>query len=61
MIDINECEEYGVCDQLCFNSYGKYQCSCESDYKLEDNHKCKVKGNHLHIFFKPVQLNVGYK
>lgn len=43
-IDVNECEEFGVCDQHCINSFGKYECSCDSNYELVDNHKCKIKG-----------------
>lgn len=45
LTDINECEEYGVCDQFCLNSYGKYICSCDPDYELINHHECKIKGN----------------
>lgn len=49
LIDIDECEEYGICDQFCHNIYnkypGQYECSCHEDYELLDNHKCKIKGN----------------
>ncbi|XP_025205329.1 vitellogenin receptor [Melanaphis sacchari] len=42
--DINECDQYGICDQMCINLDGAYTCSCEPDYELVDNHKCKIKG-----------------
>lgn len=42
---MNECEEYGVCDQVCLNLEGSYSCSCDPHYELVDNHKCKIKGN----------------
>lgn len=47
IIDINECEEFGTCDQYCLNSYGTFMCSCNSEYGLIDNHKCKIKGTIL--------------
>lgn len=44
-VDVDECEEHGICDQHCLNSYGKYACSCDVNYELVDNHKCQIKGN----------------
>ncbi|CAI4221108.1 unnamed protein product [Auanema sp. JU1783] len=32
--DINECEEEGVCDQMCHNIAGGFMCSCRHGYKL---------------------------
>ncbi|XP_050441147.1 vitellogenin receptor [Adelges cooleyi] len=43
-IDINECEEFGMCDQYCLNSYGTNVCTCDPDYELKDNHTCKIRG-----------------
>ncbi|CAD6194433.1 unnamed protein product [Caenorhabditis auriculariae] len=33
-VDINECEESGMCDQVCHNTAGSYTCSCIPGYKL---------------------------
>lgn len=51
LLDVNECEEYGVCDQLCLNSYGTYTCACDLNYQLVDNHTCKINGNIVYIIF----------
>lgn len=51
IIDINECDTYGVCDQYCINSPGKYECSCDSDYELVNNHRCKIKGIDFEKYF----------
>lgn len=47
-LDINKCEEYGICDQYCLNLLdGKYVCSCDPNYELVDNHRCKIKGKNF--------------
>ncbi|UYV70469.1 hypothetical protein LAZ67_7003146 [Cordylochernes scorpioides] len=43
VLDVNECEEAGICSQMCFNSKGSYKCSCHDGYKLSKNvHTCKA-------------------
>ncbi|CAH0386096.1 unnamed protein product [Bemisia tabaci] len=42
--DINECLEWGTCDQMCENTVGGYICECEPGYKLESNGRtCKAE------------------
>jgi len=48
-VDINECEEYGKCSQLCLNSYGNYSCSCEQGYKMINN-TCYASGADVLIY-----------
>ncbi|ENN78282.1 hypothetical protein YQE_05433, partial [Dendroctonus ponderosae] len=51
-IDINECEEYGICDQHCRNSPGSYECFCEHKYMLqEDKRTCKAIGGEATMIF----------
>uniref|UniRef100_A0A1I7TV41 EGF-like domain-containing protein n=1 Tax=Caenorhabditis tropicalis TaxID=1561998 RepID=A0A1I7TV41_9PELO len=33
-VDINECLNEGICDQICLNTIGSYRCSCHAGYKL---------------------------
>lgn len=43
--DINECDNYGICDQQCINSAGSYTCFCEPGYVMQDDKKtCKAEG-----------------
>ena len=45
IVDIDECKDYGVCDQKCQNTEGSYKCLCMDGYKLQSNKKsCAVKG-----------------
>ncbi|XP_057655031.1 vitellogenin receptor [Diorhabda carinulata] len=50
--DINECDTYGICDQMCRNTVGSYECYCSEKYYLEsDKRTCKARGgNGLMIF-----------
>jgi len=34
LLDINECENMFPCDQLCANTIGSYECSCNGGYML---------------------------
>ncbi|PAA51648.1 hypothetical protein BOX15_Mlig005425g2 [Macrostomum lignano] len=43
-IDINECDEFGLCDQLCTNTIGSYKCSCRPGYTLFGS-TCKAHGS----------------
>ncbi|PAV89118.1 hypothetical protein WR25_05260 [Diploscapter pachys] len=33
-VDIDECKESGACDQICINTAGSYNCSCQPGYRL---------------------------
>ena len=35
--DINECNNSFPCDQICTNTIGSFECSCESGYSMEGN------------------------
>lgn len=39
-LDLDECNEWGHCDQLCANSEGSYSCSCATGYTLVDRSRC---------------------
>jgi len=41
--DVNECEEYGTCSQICKNTEGSFQCSCQEGYLL-NNRSCQYIG-----------------
>lgn len=51
-IDVDECENSGICQQSCQNTYGGYRCYCNKGYTLNsDNRTCSdidecKKGNH---------------
>ncbi|CAG9766392.1 unnamed protein product [Ceutorhynchus assimilis] len=50
--DINECEEYGICDQKCINKDGSYECYCDHKYVLQDDKKtCKAVGGEATMIF----------
>lgn len=38
--DLDECAEWGHCDQLCANTDGSYSCSCAAGYTLVDRSRC---------------------
>ena len=41
-IDINECEGYNDCHQICTNTDGSYYCSCDTGFMLAaDNRTCQ--------------------
>ena len=35
--DIDECNNSFPCDQMCTNTIGSFECSCESGYSMEGN------------------------
>lgn len=52
LIDYNECEVFGSCDQKCVNSPGSYRCLCGEGYTLEDKGTCRnIDGNNLYFHF----------
>lgn len=40
--DYNDCEIWGICDQLCEDRAETHICSCVDGYFLEQNHICKA-------------------
>uniref|UniRef100_A0A3Q2DHQ2 EGF-like domain-containing protein n=1 Tax=Cyprinodon variegatus TaxID=28743 RepID=A0A3Q2DHQ2_CYPVA len=40
--DYNDCEIWGICDQLCEDRPGTHHCSCADGYFLEQGHLCKA-------------------
>uniref|UniRef100_A0A3P8V606 EGF-like domain-containing protein n=1 Tax=Cynoglossus semilaevis TaxID=244447 RepID=A0A3P8V606_CYNSE len=52
-VDYNDCEIWGICDQLCEDRPGTHHCSCANGYFLEQGHVCKanVSGNEPLFFF----------
>ena len=40
--DLDECKEWGHCDQLCSNSDGSYTCQCAAGYTLMDRSRCSA-------------------
>lgn len=41
-MDLDECSEWGYCDQNCVNTEGSYKCSCTDSYTLIDSRHCKA-------------------
>ena len=39
-VDINECNNISICDQLCQNTAGSYSCSCFEGYEEEVGGSC---------------------
>uniref|UniRef100_F7CLL4 Low-density lipoprotein receptor-related protein 2 n=1 Tax=Monodelphis domestica TaxID=13616 RepID=F7CLL4_MONDO len=47
-VDINECEQFGVCPQDCKNSKGSYECICADGFRSVGDHEgkqCAADGN----------------
>ena len=44
-LDVEECLDVSIiCDQLCINSVGTYECSCEEGYRIgSDGKTCICK------------------
>jgi len=43
-VDIDECAESNPCAQICNNTNGSYQCSCNNGFLLDgDGHSCNGK------------------
>lgn len=40
--DYNDCQIWGICDQLCEDRPGAHHCSCADGYFLEQGHICKA-------------------
>lgn len=42
LLDYNDCQIWGICDQLCEDRPGNHHCSCADGYFLEQGHICKA-------------------
>jgi len=40
--DVNECETYGRCSQVCANTEGSHRCSCKEGYHMDDEGVCRA-------------------
>lgn len=40
-VDVNECEMWDECDQICVNSNNSYSCQCHSNYTLQTDGHCQ--------------------
>lgn len=43
--DYNDCQIWGICDQLCEDRPGTHHCSCADGYFLEQGHVCKANAS----------------
>lgn len=50
-VDLDECSEWGNCDQLCANSDGSFTCSCASGYTLDKTRCVASNPNDLELIF----------
>uniref|UniRef100_A0A3Q3G597 Low density lipoprotein receptor-related protein 2b n=1 Tax=Labrus bergylta TaxID=56723 RepID=A0A3Q3G597_9LABR len=52
-VDFDDCQIWGVCDQVCEDRPGTHHCSCANGYFLEQGHVCKanVSGGLPQIIF----------
>ncbi|CAI9624724.1 unnamed protein product, partial [Staurois parvus] len=41
-VDFNDCQVWGICDQLCEDRMGSHRCSCVDGYILEHNKHCRA-------------------
>nr|CAD7434279.1 unnamed protein product [Timema monikensis] len=50
--DIDECQQYGICDQRCKNLPGSYKCDCVDGYKFNKQlNKCEAEGGEALLLF----------
>ena len=48
-VDINECNNYGTCQQGCTNSDGSFECYCLDGF-TKNGQRCEVDGKHNYSF-----------
>lgn len=41
-VDYDDCQLWGVCDQLCEDRIGTHRCSCKEGYVLEQHRYCRA-------------------
>jgi len=60
--DIDECLQYGICDQQCKNLQGKYSCYCDEGYELgSDKRSCKATGlSNILVLLRILACFVGW-
>jgi len=55
--DVDECEEYGACSQICTNTKGSFKCSCHEGYLL-NNRSCQYVGT-AQLFITMMSVKIG--
>ena len=45
LLDYDECDTWGTCDQSCELVNRVHQCSCNAGYQLYDQHTCKAENS----------------
>lgn len=59
-IDVNECEVYGICTQMCKNTDGSHECQCIDKFELDaDKQTCKSLTGQILYFSTKKSIN-GY-
>lgn len=49
--DIDECEEPGLCSQICINTRGGYKCDCNPGYTLQRHYFCRADGEQAWLYY----------
>ncbi|XP_060033733.1 low-density lipoprotein receptor-related protein 2 [Erinaceus europaeus] len=44
-VDFDDCQVWGVCDQVCEDRYGHHKCHCAEGYLLENERHCKANAS----------------
>ena len=57
LLDIDECGAFDPCEQVCTNTDGSYECSCEDGYIESEVSTSKCSGIKVH-YGKPLHLCV---
>lgn len=49
--DVNECEMWDECDQICINTNLSYSCNCSSNFTLSSGGQCRHQTSQRTVFF----------
>ncbi|XP_045159844.2 very low-density lipoprotein receptor-like isoform X2 [Mercenaria mercenaria] len=49
--DIDECEQPGLCSQICINTRGGYKCECYPGYTIEKHYFCRANGEKAWLYY----------
>ncbi|XP_053382468.1 low-density lipoprotein receptor 2-like isoform X2 [Mercenaria mercenaria] len=49
--DIDECEQPGLCSQICINTRGGYKCECFPGYTIERHYFCRANGEKAWLYY----------
>ena len=60
-MDFDECSIEGMCDQLCRNTPGSYECSCVSGYVKQKNRCYAINGKYFIYFLLLLRFFFFYK